>query len=82
MLKDHYLEEDYELLTDELDKLHRTCMNVLNDAAEANFENTKIHLQQINKSMTLLQALNNKKLKRDEFELHNFLLYQRRGWTK
>ncbi|HSH25867.1 MAG TPA: hypothetical protein VLA13_10075, partial [Massilibacterium sp.] len=66
-LKDNYLLEDYEMLTDNLERLHRTFTKALDCATKAEFSSKDEILQSVNESMTMLMALNAKKIQRDNF---------------
>jgi hypothetical protein len=67
-LKDHYLIEDYEMLTDNLERLHKSFSQALDCATNAEFHNKESILQSVNESMTMLMALNAKKIQRDELQ--------------
>ncbi len=77
-LKNHYLLEDYEMMTDHLENLHRTFTKVLDCATNAEFSSKESILQSINESMTILMALNAKKQQRDSYEVTESEI--RRGW--
>lgn len=76
-LKDHYLKEDHEMLTDHLEQLHKSFTKVLDCATEAEFSSQEAILQSINTSMNTLMALNAKKTQREEYEKAG---YMRRHW--
>lgn len=82
MLKDHYLLEDIDMRDEELVKLLKTKTDLISCALEGNFIHTKQLVDQVERSVKILEALHNKKLKRDAFELSNLALYKRRGWVK
>lgn len=67
-LKDHYLIEDYPRVTDELESLHKTFMDVLESATVADFSTKQSQLQNINRSLTVLQELHKKKIHRDLYD--------------
>ncbi|GAB3797211.1 hypothetical protein [Virgibacillus kimchii] len=72
-LKDHYLPEDYEMLTDNLERLHKTFTKALVCATNAEFSSKDDILQSVNESLTLLMTLNAKKMQRDELEKEGYL---------
>ncbi len=53
------------MMADELDNLHRTCMQVLDSATNANFTSKEDQLQSINHSLNVLKALHTKKQERE-----------------
>lgn len=65
-LKDHYLLEDHEMMADNLEKLHKTFSKALDCATNAEFSTKDEILQSVNESLTMLMALNAKKIQRDE----------------
>lgn len=77
-IQDHYLPEDLNQLSDELMKLHQTSMKILGNATDADFNDTDDHVVDLTRSLKIIKALHDKKLKRDE---HNHLngVYAIRG---
>lgn len=67
-LKDHYLVEDYPRVTDELESLHMTFMDVLESATAADFNTKQKQLEKISRSLTVLQELHKKKTRRDLYD--------------
>lgn len=67
-LKDHYLVEDYEMMADNLERLHKSFSTALDCATNAEFSSKESILQNINESMTMLMALNAKKIQREEYD--------------
>lgn len=72
-LKDHYLIEDHEMLTDNLEVLHKSFLKALDCATNAEFSSKETILQNINESMTMLMALNAKKIQRDEMHKAEYM---------
>ena len=77
-IQNHYLEENYEQVTDNLDELHKSAMNILKGATTGNFDLIEQSQVQIERSRKILKALCKKKVFRDE----NNLLYMRKGWVR
>lgn len=77
-IQDHYLPEDLTQLNEELLMLHNTSIAAIKDAQEGNFDEMKEHQYLIFRSIKIIKALHNKKIKRDE---HNALntVYAIRG---
>ena len=67
-LKDHYLVEDYPVVTDHLEILHKTFMEVLDSAAAADFSTKQKQLENISRSLTVLQELHKKKVHRELYD--------------
>jgi hypothetical protein len=67
-LNDHYLIEDYEMLTNNLERLHKSLSQALDCATSAEFHNKDAILQSVNESLTMLMALNAKKIQREEYD--------------
>lgn len=65
-ITEHYLIEDLEMVTEHRDNLLKVCMDIQRCAAEGNSIHNDDFLQNINQSLKVLQALNAKKLQRDE----------------
>ena len=67
-LKDHYLVEDYPRVTDELEILHKTFTEVLGSATAADFSTKQKQLENISRSLKVLQELHKKKIHRDLYD--------------
>ena len=69
MRKDHYLDEDFDLTIEHQEALQKTSLQIQQCAASADF----IHMQQmqdkLSVSLKILQALTEKKLKRDQMNV-------------
>lgn len=52
-LKDHYCIEDYEMLTDNLERLHKSFSKALDCATNAEFSSKDQILQSVNESLTM-----------------------------
>lgn len=76
-LKDHYLVEDYGMMADHLETLHKSFSKALDCATNAEFSSKESILQAVNDSMNILMALHAKKQQRDEIEKAG---YKRRNW--
>ena len=76
-MNDHYLPEDIWNASDELVNLQRKCMKILDCALNGQLSDKDNYLHEINHSLMVLTALNNKKTKRDE---HHNEEYARRMW--
>lgn len=72
MIQDHYLPEDLETVSDELEKLRDGSMSILKNATAADFNYVKVHQMQIEQSLKLLMQLNEKKEIRSETTRRNF----------
>ncbi|MGM8213536.1 hypothetical protein ACLIBH_12235 [Virgibacillus sp. W0430] len=79
-IEDHYLTEDLEQVSDNLEVLHTSAMNVLKGATTGDFELVEQSQISIERSRKILRALYAKKLKHDEFASVNYGIYKRRGW--
>jgi len=67
-LKDHYCIEDYEMMADNLERLHKSFSKALDCATSAEFHNKDAILQSVNESLTMLMALHSKKIQREEYD--------------
>jgi hypothetical protein len=67
-LKDNYLLEDHEMMADNLERLHKSFSQALDCATSAEFHNKDAILQSVNESLTMLMALNAKKIQREEYD--------------
>lgn len=79
-IQDHYLQEDSEKVTNNLELLHKSTMDILKGATTGNFELIEDSQIQIEKSRKALKALHIKRLRRDDFLENNNEIYRRRGW--
>jgi hypothetical protein len=61
MIQDHYLPEDLETVSDELEKLQKVATLMLTDGTKAVIENKHLYIAQIESSFFLLGMLNDKK---------------------
>jgi hypothetical protein len=67
-LYEHYLPEDYELLTETLGTLHETCLKIIEIGTTADFEQQATLQIKLHTALTTLHALNHKKTQRAEIE--------------
>lgn len=64
-IEQHFLSQDLTKLNEELLKIHNASISIIKDSQEGNFENTNEYQWNINRSVKVITALHNKKLKRD-----------------
>lgn len=65
-LKDNFLIEDMGDVADHLENLLKTCLDAQDCALKGNFVHNNQFLKDISHSLNVLEALNKKKIKRDE----------------
>ncbi|UUG68569.1 hypothetical protein YPHTV1_00007 [Halomonas phage YPHTV-1] len=76
-LQENYLPEDIYRSSDELVNVQKNCIKLLNSALEAQFTEKDRIIAELDQGMKVLEALNQKKLKREEHKHHE---YARRHW--
>lgn len=70
-IHDHYLAEDFVQVTDNLEIMQKSLMAILETATTATFENADQAIASFEKSFQVLEALNKKKLERDQYDPFN-----------
>lgn len=81
MIQQHFLPEDHGEVSDNLDTLHKTSMDILKSATHGEFETAEISMLQLQAALKKLKQLNGDKLKRNEWEDRNHELYEQVGWA-
>lgn len=81
-LKQNYLEEDHQTVIRTIAAIQKSSACLTTAVLNADFENVECFLQEIDSSVRLLKAYNNRKKKRELFEFQNMQLYERRRWFR
>lgn len=80
MSNDNYLYEDNEMVSEQLERLHRACVLLLNDSIKGDFNNN--HIETINIIIRRLKLARERKLMKDKFDRENMKLYEKNGWVR
>lgn len=64
-IEQHFLSQDLTRLNEELLQIHNVSISMIKDAQKGDFENMGQHQTKINLAIKIIQALHNKKLKRN-----------------
>ncbi|SDM15563.1 hypothetical protein [Sediminibacillus halophilus] len=66
----HFLTEDFEVLNDQLNTIQQANLTVIQESLAGNMLAAEEAAQEIFKSLKLVQALNHKKVERDQNAAH------------